>query len=36
MEPVLGKRNVEQIIDSVRRIELVASARDLTKLMTLA
>ena len=36
MEPVLGKRNVEQIIESVRRIGTVTSTRELTKLMTLA
>ena len=31
MEPVLGKNNVDQIIDSVRRIESLSSVRDLTK-----
>ena len=36
MEPVLGKKNVEQIFESVRRIESVKSARDLTKLMMAA
>jgi len=36
LEPVLGKRNSDQVIESVRRIESVASARDLTRLMTLA
>jgi 2-methylcitrate dehydratase PrpD len=36
MEPVLGKKNVEHIIDSIRRIETVTGARELTKLMTLA
>ena len=36
MEPVLGKRNVDQIIESIRRIESVTGARELTKLMTLA
>jgi 2-methylcitrate dehydratase PrpD len=36
MEPVLGKRNVDQIIDSIRRIEGLVSARELTKLMMLA
>ena len=35
MEPVLGKQNVEQIIDAIRRIESVASVRDLTKSMTI-
>jgi 2-methylcitrate dehydratase PrpD len=35
MEPVLGKRNSDQIIESIRRIESVANVRDLTKLMTL-
>lgn len=36
MEPVLGKRNVDQIIDSIRRMEGLVSARELTKLMILA
>jgi len=36
MEPVLGKKSVERIVESVRRIELVSSARDLTKLLLLA
>ncbi|HEY3168803.1 MAG TPA: MmgE/PrpD family protein [Candidatus Binatia bacterium] len=35
MEPVLGKRNVDEIIETIRRIESVTSARELTKLMTL-
>jgi 2-methylcitrate dehydratase PrpD len=35
MEPVLGKRNVDQIIESIRRIEALGSARDLTKPMML-
>ena len=35
MEPMLGKRNVEQIIESVRRIESVGSARDFTKLLVI-
>ena len=34
MEPILGKRNVEQIVESVRRIEMIGSARDLVKLLT--
>lgn len=34
MEPVLGKKNSDQVVDSVRRIESVASVRELTKLMT--
>ena len=34
MEPVLGKKNVDQIIESIRRIETVASIRDLTKMLT--
>ena len=34
MEPVLGKKNVAQIIDSVRRIETLSNARDLTSLLT--
>jgi 2-methylcitrate dehydratase PrpD len=33
MEPVLGKSNVDRIVDSVRRIETVSSARELTRLM---
>jgi len=33
MEPVLGKKNVDQIIDAVRRIENIPSIRDLTKLL---
>jgi len=36
MEPVLGKKNVEHIFESVRRIESVKSARDLTMLMMVA
>lgn len=35
MEPVVGKKNAEQVIESVRRIESLASARDLIKLMAL-
>jgi len=35
MEPVVGKKNVEQVIDSVRRIESLAHARDLINLMAL-
>ena len=33
LEPVLGKRNVEQIVESIRRIESVSNTKDLTKLM---
>jgi 2-methylcitrate dehydratase PrpD len=33
MEPVLGKAKVEQIIESVRRIESLGSVRELTNLM---
>src|SRR5262245_57503021 len=33
MEPVLGKKNVDQIINTVRRIETIPSIRDLTKLL---
>jgi 2-methylcitrate dehydratase PrpD len=33
MEPILGKGNVEQIVESVRRIETIGSARDLVKLL---
>jgi 2-methylcitrate dehydratase PrpD len=36
MEPILGKKNVDQIIDSIRRIESLTNARELTKLMTVA
>ena len=36
MEPVLGKSNVDRIIESIRRIESVRSVRDLTKLMMVA
>ena len=32
IEPVLGKKNSDQIIEAVRRIESVTSVRDLTKL----
>jgi 2-methylcitrate dehydratase PrpD len=35
MEPVLGKTSVNQILESIRRIESVTSVRELTKLMTL-
>jgi hypothetical protein len=34
MEPVLGKKNVDQIIESIRRIETVSSIRELTKMLT--
>jgi 2-methylcitrate dehydratase PrpD len=36
MEPVLGKTNVEQIIESCRHVESVSSAQDLTKLLMIA
>ena len=36
MEPILGKKNVDQIIDSIRRIESLTNTRELTKLMTVA
>jgi hypothetical protein len=36
MEPVLGKRNVDQIIESIRRIETVSNVRNLTNLLTVA
>ena len=36
MEPVLGKNKVDQIIDSVRRIESISSVRDLAKLLVVA
>jgi len=34
MEPILGKKNVDQIIDSIRRIESLTNTRELTQLMT--
>ena len=34
IEPVLGKKNSDQVIESIRRVETVASVRELTKLMT--
>jgi 2-methylcitrate dehydratase PrpD len=34
MEPVLGKKNVDQIIESSRRLETVANVRDLANLLT--
>ena len=36
MEPIVGKKNVELIIESVRGIESLGSARDLIKFMVLA
>ena len=33
MEPILGKKNVEQIIESCRRIESLSSVRELAKLL---
>jgi 2-methylcitrate dehydratase PrpD len=36
MEPALGKKNVDQIIESVRCIESLSSVRDLTKLLVVA
>jgi 2-methylcitrate dehydratase PrpD len=33
MEPVLGKTNVDRIIESIRRIETLSSISDLTKLL---
>ena len=35
LEPVLGKKNSQQIIESIRRIERVASVRELSNLMML-
>jgi hypothetical protein len=35
MEPVLGKKNVEQIIESIRRIEAVLNIRELTGSLTI-
>ena len=35
MDRVLGKKNSDQVIEAVRRIESVTSARGLTKLLTL-
>ncbi len=34
MEPVLGKKNSDLVIESIRRVETVASVRELTKLLT--
>jgi acetolactate synthase small subunit len=34
MEPVLGKQNVDQIIELIRDIERVPAVRDLTKRLT--
>jgi 2-methylcitrate dehydratase PrpD len=34
MEPVLGKKNVDQIIESIRRLETVGSIRELANLLT--
>ena len=36
MEPILGQKNVDQIIDSIRRIESLTNTREVTKLMTVA
>jgi 2-methylcitrate dehydratase PrpD len=36
LEPVLGKRNSDLIIDAIRQIEVVSNVRDLTKLMAMA
>jgi 2-methylcitrate dehydratase PrpD len=36
MEPVLGKSNVAQIINTIRRIESLTDSRELAKLMTAA
>jgi 2-methylcitrate dehydratase PrpD len=36
MEPVLGKKNSDQIIESVRRIESVTSTRELAKLLVVS
>jgi 2-methylcitrate dehydratase PrpD len=36
MEPILGKKNVDQIIESIRRIDSMMNTRELTKLMTVA
>ena len=36
MEPVLGKKNSDQIIESMRRVETLASVRELAKLMAIA
>lgn len=34
LEPVLGKKNSDQIVEAIRQIEFVSNVRDLTKLMT--
>jgi 2-methylcitrate dehydratase PrpD len=36
LEPVLGKKNSDQIIESMRRVETLTSVRDLAKTMMLA
>jgi 2-methylcitrate dehydratase PrpD len=36
MEPVLGKRSSDQVVESMRRIETLPSIRDLAKTMMLA
>lgn len=36
MEPVLSRKNVDQVMESVRHIESVASVRELTKLLVVA
>jgi 2-methylcitrate dehydratase PrpD len=34
MEPVLGKKNVDQVIESIRRIETMSNIHDLTRLLS--
>src|SRR5258705_9122054 len=36
MEPILGKKNVDQIIESIRRIEAVLTIRELSQLLMVA
>ncbi len=36
MEPVLGRKNVDQIIELIRRIETVPNIRELTGLLMVA
>jgi 2-methylcitrate dehydratase PrpD len=36
MEPVLGKNKVDQVLESIRRIETLSDVRDLTKMLTVS
>jgi hypothetical protein len=35
MEPVLGRKNVAQLVESIRRLESVPSIRQMTSLLSL-